>query len=151
MSEINHKVLFVCIHNSARSQMAEAFLNKYGNGQFVAESAGIEPGKLNPIVVKVMQEEGIDLSNKKTQAVFDLFKDGKRYNAVVTVCDAVSAERCPIFPGLVKRLAWSFEDPSSFKGSKDEILNHTRIVRDEIKNTILGFIEEASEVKYWMK
>jgi len=151
MSDIEHKVLFVCIHNSARSQMAEAFLNKHGKDLYKAESAGIEPGKLNPIVVKVMQEEGIDLSNKKTQAVFDLFRDGKRYNAVVTVCDAVSAERCPIFPGLVKRLAWSFEDPSSFKGSEDEILNHTRIVRDEIKNAILGFIEEASEVKYWMK
>jgi arsenate reductase len=149
MSEINHRVLFVCIHNSARSQMAEAFLNKYGKGQFEAESAGIEPGKLNPHVVKVMQEEGIDLSNKKTQAVFDLFRQGRRYNAVVTVCDAANAERCPIFPGLVKRLAWSFEDPSSFKGSEEEILDHTRLVRNEIKNTILGFIKEASEVRYW--
>jgi arsenate reductase len=150
MTEISHKVLFVCIHNSARSQMAEAFLNKYGKDQFEAESAGIEPGKLNPIVVKVMQEEGIDLSNKKTQAVFDLFKTGRRYNAVITVCDAASAERCPIFPGTVKRLAWSFEDPSSFKGSEEETLNHTRIVRDEIKKTILEFIEEASGVKYWL-
>ena len=75
MSEITHKVLFVCIHNSARSQMAEAFLNKYGEGQFEAESAGIEPGKMNPIVVRVMQEEGIDLSKKATQGVFDLVQN----------------------------------------------------------------------------
>lgn len=102
MSDIKHKVLFVCIHNSARSQMAEAFLNKHGPRQFETESAGIEPGKLNPNVVKVMQEVGIDLSRKGTQGVFDLFRQGKFYNAVITVCDAASAERCPIFPGVVK-------------------------------------------------
>lgn len=151
MSEITHKVLFVCIHNSARSQMAEAFLNKYGEVRFEAESAGIEPGKMNPMVVQVMQEEGIDLRNKGTQGVFDLFRTGRRYNAVITVCDAASAERCPIFPGLVKRLAWSFEDPSSFEGSEEEKLNHTRLVRDKIKETILEFIEDAKEVKFWLK
>src|SRR5450631_878670 len=132
MTGIKYKILFVCIHNSARSQMAEAFLNKFGKDQFEAESAGIEPGKLNPNVVKVMQEVGIDLIGKKTQGVFDLYKKGIVYDAVVTVCDAASAERCPVFPGSVKRLAWSFEDPSSFKGSEEETLNHTRIVRDEI-------------------
>ena len=150
MSEIAHKVLFVCIHNSARSQMAEAFLNKYGDGQFEAESAGIEPGKMNPMVVGVMKEEGIDLSNKGTQGVFDLFRAGRRYNAVITVCDAASAERCPIFPGIVKRLAWSFEDPSSFNGSEEEKINHTRKIREEIKKTILEFIQEAKEVKFWL-
>ena len=150
MSEITHKVLFVCIHNSARSQMAEAFLNKYGDGQFEAESAGIEPGKMNSMAVRVMKEEGIDLSNKGTQGVFDLFRVGRRYNAVITVCDAASAERCPIFPGTVKRLAWSFEDPSSFKGSEEEKLNHTRMIREEIKKTILEFIQEAKGVKFWL-
>ena len=150
MSEITHKVLFVCIHNSARSQMAKAFLNKYGEGQFEAESAGIEPGNMNPMVVRVMKEEGIDLSNKGTQCVFDLFRAGRRYNAVITVCDAASAERCPIFPGTVKRLAWSFEDPSSFKGSEEEKLNHTRMIREEIKKTILEFIQEAKGVKFWL-
>ncbi len=88
MPEIIHNVLFVCIHNSARSQMAEAFLTKHGNGHYRAESAGIEPGVLNPNVVKVMQEVGIDLSQKGTQGVFDLFRKGKLYNVVVTVCDA---------------------------------------------------------------
>lgn len=111
---------------------------------------GLNRGKMNPMVVGVMKEEGIDLSNKGTQGVFDLFRAGRRYNAVITVCDAASAERCPIFPGIVKRLAWSFEDPSSFNGSEDEKINHTRKIREEIKKTILEFIQEAKEVKFWL-
>jgi|SRR5664279_3251148 len=150
MSDSYHKVLFVCIHNSARSQMAEAFLNKYGEGKYMAESAGLEPGKLNQNVVKVMQEVGIDLSNKGTQSVFELFRKGAMYNAVVTVCDEASAEQCPIFPGKVKRIAWSFEDPSTFKGTEEEVLQHTREVRDVIKLTIEGFIEESSIARYWI-
>lgn len=150
MSNIENKVLFVCIHNSARSQMAEAFLNKYGEGRYIAESAGLEPGKMNPNVVKVMQEVGIDLSQKGTQGVFDLFQKGKIYNAVITVCDGANAERCPIFPGRVKRVAWSFEDPSSLKGTPEEILEHTRKVRDEIERTVQEFIKESSVVSYWI-
>jgi arsenate reductase (thioredoxin) len=150
MSELRHKILFVCIHNSARSQMAEAFLNKYGKDQYLAESAGIEPGKMNPNVVKVMQEVGIDLSKKKTQGVFDLLKQGKSYNAVITVCDAASAEKCPVFTGKGKRLAWSFEDPSAFKGTEQEILENTRRVRNEIKKAVQDFIKESSTISYWM-
>jgi arsenate reductase len=150
MPDIKYKVLFVCIHNSARSQMAAAFLHEHGAGRFEAESAGIEPGKLNPNVVKVMQEVGIDLSQKRTKAVFDLVRQGKSYNAVITVCDAASAERCPVFPGMVKRVAWSFEDPSAFKGSPEEILQHTREVRDEIEKAVLRFISAASVVTYWI-
>jgi arsenate reductase (thioredoxin) len=150
MSNIEHKVLFVCIHNSARSQMAEAFLNKYGKGQFVAESAGLEPGKMNPNVVKVMQEVGIDLSRKGTQGVFDLFKNGTQYDAVITVCDGASAESCPVFPGKGKKIAWSFEDPSSMKGTQEEILSHTRKVRDQIEESIKGFVKEAGVLSYWI-
>jgi arsenate reductase (thioredoxin) len=145
-----HKILFVCIHNSARSQMAEAFLKKYGNDVFEAESAGLEPGTLNPSVVTVMQEVGIDLTGKPTQAVYDLFKQGRLYNAVITVCDKEAAERCPIFPGMVKRIAWSFKDPSAFTGGKEEILQHTREVRDEIEQQIKAFVREASSVSYWI-
>jgi arsenate reductase (thioredoxin) len=105
---------------------------------------------MNPVVVQVMLEEGIDLSQKNTKGVFDLFKQGKAYDAVITVCDAASAERCPVFPGKVKRLAWSFKDPSSFKGSPEEVLNKTREIRDEIKNTILDFIKEAGSLNYWI-
>ncbi len=149
-SPIEHKVLFVCIHNSARSQMAEAFLNKYGAGNLIAESAGLEPGKMNQNVVKVMQELGIDLSQKTTQGVFDLLKHGRSFDAVITVCDGASAEKCPIFPGSGKRISWSFEDPSSFTGTPQEILQHTRIVRDEIEKSVKGFIDEAGAQSYWI-
>jgi arsenate reductase (thioredoxin) len=145
-----HKILFVCIHNSARSQMAEAFLKKYGGDAFDAESAGLEPWTLNPTVVKVMQEIGIDLSGKPTRAVFDLLQKGRLYNAVITVCDREAAERCPIFPGSVKRIAWSFKDPSAFTGSPDDILRQTRLVRDEIEQQIKTFIQEAGTVHYWI-
>jgi arsenate reductase (thioredoxin) len=145
-----HKILFVCIHNSARSQMAEAFLKRHGCDVFEAESAGLEPGNLNPNVVTVMQEVGIDLTGKRTQAVFDLFQQQKKYHAVITVCDKEAAERCPIFPGNVKRIPWSFKDPSAFTGTKDEILQHTREVRDEIEQQIKTFVREASQVSYWI-
>ena len=148
---IQHKVLFVCIHNSARSQMAEAFINQYGEGVLIAESAGFEPGKLNPNVVKLMNEIGLDISHKETQSVFDLFKKGMIYQAVITVCDAAAAEGCPIFPGMVKRLGWSFTDPSSFLGTEEEILAQTRKVRDEIKKQVIEFIEEAKHYHYWAK
>jgi arsenate reductase len=150
MPETKHKILFVCIHNSARSQMAEAFLAKYGGDLFTAESAGIEPGSMNPNVVTVMQETGIDLSGKTTQGVFDLFRKGMRYDAVVTVCDKEAAERCPVFPGNVKRIQWSFKDPSAFKGNPDEVLQQTRDVRDEIEAEVKDFVREASPVSYWI-
>ncbi|HXB28312.1 MAG TPA: arsenate reductase ArsC [Puia sp.] len=150
MSALRRKVLFVCIHNSARSQMAEAFLNKYGKGQYEAESAGIEPGKMNPNVVKVMQEVGIDLSKKETRGVFDLLKQGKSYNAVITVCDAASADKCPVFPGKGKKLAWSFEDPSAFKGSEKEVLENTRRIRDEIDKAVQDFIKESGKTSFWV-
>jgi arsenate reductase len=137
---MKHKVLFVCIHNSARSQMAEAFLNQLGGDQFEAESAGLEPGKLNSNVVKVMQEIGIDISQNPTKSVFDMLKEGRQYDAVVTVCDAASAEACPVFPGKSKRLGWSFTDPSQFKGTQEEILVQTRGVRHEIEAQVAEFI-----------
>jgi arsenate reductase len=138
------RVLFVCIHNSARSQMAEAFLRKYGGDRYEAESAGLEKGTMNPNVIKVMQENGIDLSQKGTRSVFDLYRKGASYDVVITVCDGASAEKCPVFAGGGKRIAWSFEDPSSFKGSREEVLQKTREVRDEIEKTVLRFLEDAS-------
>jgi arsenate reductase len=136
------KVLFVCIHNSARSQMAEAFMNKHGKGKFVAESAGLEPGKLNPDVVKVMREIGIDISGNKTKDVYEFSKEGREYDYVITVCDEASGERCPYFPGGGKRLNWSFEDPSSLKGYEDEKLNKIRNIRDEIESKVKKLIEK---------
>jgi arsenate reductase len=135
------KVLFLCVHNSTRSQMAEAYLNKFGEGQFEAESAGFEPGKLNPIAVDVMKEEGIDISGNKVDSVYEFFKQRRFYGYVITVCDTANNQKCPIFPGIPERIHWNIEDPSSFKGSYEKRLKKTRIVRDEIKKRVKGFIE----------
>lgn len=134
------KVLFVCIHNSARSQMAEAFLNKLGSEKFEAESAGLEKGTLNPIVVEAMLEIGIDISKNEAKEVADFLKQGKIYDYIITVCDETIAERCPVFPGMANQLHWSFTDPSQFKGNSDEKLQQVCIVRDEIKKKIEQFI-----------
>jgi arsenate reductase (thioredoxin) len=133
------KVLFVCIHNSARSQMAEAWLNHLCGDQFEAHSAGLEPGILNPLVVAVMGEVGIDISRNKTKSVFDFVKAGKMFSYVITVCDESSAERCPVFPGVTHRLHWSFLDPSALTGTEDEQISVVRKIRDDIKNTILDW------------
>lgn len=141
---VRDKVLFVCIHNSARSQMAEAYLNRLAGEQFEAESAGIEPGTLNPLVVEVMREDGIDISNNTTKDVFAFLKAGKRYSYVVTVCDETAAERCPVFPGPGKRLHWSFPDPSALVGSREEKLARTRVIRDQIKHRVEAFMKGSN-------
>lgn len=134
------RVLFVCIHNSARSQMAEAFLNLHGADRFAAESAGIEPGKLNPIVVEVMKEKGIDISANRTKSVDEFLERQDIFDFVITVCDETSAERCPTFPGQGKRLHWGFRDPSALQGSTDEKLAETRMIRDEIEMKIKDWL-----------
>jgi arsenate reductase (thioredoxin) len=137
------KVLFICVHNSARSQMAEAWLNQICGDLFEAQSAGLEPGKLNPLAVEVMSEAGIDISKKKTQAVFDVFKSGQLFGYVITVCDETSAKKCPIFPGPTKRLHWSFADPSTVTGTDDEKLAQVREIRDEILKKIEDWCVEV--------
>lgn len=134
-------ILFVCIHNSARSQMAEAFVNHFGKEKFAAKSAGIEGGKLNPVVVKAMLESGIDISENQTKTVDDILATKEQFDFVVTVCDEASAERCPVFPGGGKKLHWGFPDPSAFQGSEEEKLAGTRIVRDAIKEKVLEFLQ----------
>jgi len=136
------KVLFICVHNSARSQMAAALLNKRCGDFFEAESAGLEPGKLNPLAVEVLGEVGIDISKNKTQAVFDVFKSGQLFAYVITVCDESEAEACPIFPGVTSRLHWSFSDPSKFTGTPEDKVKQTRGVRDQIDNQIRRFCVE---------
>lgn len=136
------KVLFVCVHNSARSQMAEELLRKPAGERFEVESAGIEQGNLNPVVVEVLKEKGIDISGKKTQAAFDLIKQGKLYSYVITVCDETSAERCPTFPGSAKRLHWGFPDPSKFEGTWEQKVKKTREIRDQIQQKIEEWLRE---------
>lgn len=130
------KVLFVCVHNSARSQMAEALLNRMAGNRFEAESAGLEPGTLNPLAVEVMKEVGIDISKNKTKSVMDFYKQGKSYDYVITVCGGADSERCPIFPGNGVKLHWPFDDPAALTGSREERLAGTRAVRDAIKQKI---------------
>ena len=133
-------VLCLCVHNSARSQMAEAYLRLLGGDLLEVESAGLEPGQLNPYVVRALKEEGIDIAGKTTQDVFVLFKSGRTYRYVITVCSKEAAERCPIFPGRVERLHWPFPDPSAFRGSDDEIMAQVRDVRDAIREKVRDFV-----------
>ncbi len=143
---MKQKVLFICVHNSARSQMAEAFLNLACPDYFEAHSAGLEPGTLNPLAVEAMAEIRIDISKKKTQAVFDVFKSGELFPYVITVCDESSAEKCPIFPGVTKRLHWSFPDPAALTGSHKERLEGTGKIRDQIRARIEAWCEEMCAV-----
>ncbi|MER3447450.1 MAG: arsenate reductase ArsC [Candidatus Dadabacteria bacterium] len=122
------KVLFICVHNSARSLMAEALLNQMCGDEFEAQSAGLTPGRLREI--------GIDISRKETRSVFDVWKSGQVFAYVITVCDEASAEQCPVFPGVTTRLHWRFPDPSTFEGTWEERLERTRRVRDMIRAKI---------------
>lgn len=144
MSDRKIKVLFICVHNSARSQIAEALLNQVAGDKYEASSAGLEPGELYPLAVEVLKEIGVDISGKETRDVFSVFKSGELYSYVVTVCDESSAEKCPIFPGSTKRLHWGFPDPSNLKGTHEEKLEKTREVREMIKNKISEFVDSQN-------
>ncbi len=142
------KVLFVCVHNSGRSQMAEAWLNHLCSERFLAESAGITPARaVNPQVVKVMQESDIDISGKIPRSVFDVYKSGEMFSYIITVCDQASAEQCPVFLGLIKQLHWSFPDPLNITGTEDEILEGVRRIRDSIRDKIISWCSEVTEAE----
>lgn len=137
------KVLFICVHNSARSQLAEELLRKYGGDRFSVESAGLTPGSINPDVIEVLKtDENIDISGKKTKSAMQLFKEGKHYHYVITVCNRAEEEGCPIFPGLTKRLSWPFPDPSQLKGPKAERLDKVRSVKTAILNKVRQLIKD---------
>ncbi|MGI8890803.1 MAG: arsenate reductase ArsC [Chthoniobacterales bacterium] len=123
--------------------MAEAWLNEICGEHFEAQSAGLEPGTLNPLVVESMREVGIDISAKGTQAVFDVWKNGPVFAYVITVCDETSAEKCPIFPGPARRLHWGFSDPSVLTGTHEEKLAAVRRIRDEIRAKIEAWCDEV--------
>ncbi|MCI5217874.1 MAG: arsenate reductase ArsC [Candidatus Electrothrix sp. LOE2] len=135
-------VLFVCIHNSARSQMAEAFLREMGGECFSVESAGLEAGSLNPLVVATMREIGIDISRQKTDLVDDLINQGRQFDYVITVCDAANGQRCPVFPGQAERLHWSFDDPAALSGCNEEKREKIRRIREQIRQKISFFLQE---------
>jgi arsenate reductase len=126
--------------------MAEEYLRKFAAERFEVESAGLEPGTINPLVVELLKEEGIDIAGKKTNSVFDFYRQGRRYHYVITVCSREAEERCPVFPGLgsIQRLHWPFEDPSQATGTREEKLRKVREIRDQIKQKILQFVQEQS-------
>ena len=141
------RVLFICQHNSGRSQIAEAYLREIYGDHFEIESAGLEPAEaLNPLVVKVMDEVGIDLSKKKPQSVFDLFKQGRVYAHVITVCHD-SETKCPLFPGITKRWHWPFDDPAAVEGNEAEKLNAVRKIRNSINAWLLNPPEDTIDFK----
>jgi arsenate reductase len=127
------KVLFLCTHNSARSQIAEGLVNALYGDKYEAYSAGIQPSQVNPYAIKVMKEIGIDISKQRSKSVEEF--RGEKFDLVATVCDQAK-EACPFFPGGKKFLHKGFKDPSQFKGTEEEILAEVRRVRDEIKDWI---------------
>src|SRR5215211_3385046 len=127
------RVLFLCTHNSARSQMAEGLLRDLAGDQFEVMSAGTEATHVRPLAVRAMEEIGIDISGQESKTL-DRYLD-QPFDYVITVCDDAN-EACPFFPGAQSRLHWSFEDPSRAEGSDEERLEVFRRVRDEIKDRV---------------
>jgi arsenate reductase len=138
------RVLAICIHNSARSQMTEEFIRHAAGDRLDVMSAGIEPGTINPVVAELLKEDGIDISQKQTRSVYDLHKAGEKFDYVIAVCDKEAAERCPIFPAEKERLHWPFPDPSKAEGSMEEKLAYVRPIRDQIKEKAEAFVREVT-------
>lgn len=135
------RVLFVCVANSFRSQVAEAILNNKYRDSFEAESAGFKIKEINPLAIKVMKEYGIDISNNSVDRLMDFYNEGRNYQYVITVCNRGEEEDCPIFPGLVTRLSWSdFGDPDNFTGTEEEKTNKANKLRDDIEKRIDEFV-----------
>jgi MIP family channel proteins len=138
--KMKKNVLFVCVHNSARSQMAEAYLKKAGAKKFEVFSAGLEPGNLNAVVVEAMKQDGIDISNNRTKSVNEFLDAGVEFDYVITVCDESSAEQCPVFLGKGERLHWGFEDPSALEGTFDEKIIRVKEIRNQIRSRINNWL-----------
>ena len=135
------RVLFICIHNSGRSQMAETFLKAMDEERFEVESAGLDPKPINPHVVKVMEEIGYDLSGNTSDSIMRFFKEGRLYDYIITVCDESIEKDCPIFPGIARRLYWPFPDPQKATGTEDEKLEIIRSTRDQIRAHIESWVQ----------
>jgi arsenate reductase (thioredoxin) len=134
------RVLFLCTHNSARSQMAEGFLRTMAGDRFDVNSAGTERRPIHPLAIKVMAERGIDISGHTSKLLMGMMREPWDY--VITVCDDAN-ERCPLFPGTVKRLHWSLPDPSRATGTEEERLAVFRQVRDTIHARLEELLEAA--------
>ena len=136
-----NKILFLCTGNSARSQMAEAFVRHYASDRFEAHSAGLEPKGLNPLTVKVMQEIGLDISAQTSKGI-ETYLGKTLFQYLITVCDDAE-KNCPtVWPGISTKLHWSFEDPANFVGSEEEQLVKFREVRDQIQERVTNWLQE---------
>jgi len=137
------KVLFVCVHNTARSRMAEALLRHDGGREFEVASAGYEARDVNPLVVEAMAIINVPLASTGPQpTVFDLFKAGRYFHYVISVCDEEQGERCPLFPGVVQRITWSFPAVSTFDGTPAERLAQVIQLRDAIRERVTLWLRE---------
>jgi arsenate reductase (thioredoxin) len=134
------RVLFVCTHNSARSQMAEAVLRARGGDRFAAFSAGTEPGRVHPLTLRVLHEAGIDASGLRSKSVAEFA--GEAFDLVVTVCDQ-AREACPVFPGAARMAHWGYDDPSQATGSGDERLGAFREVLRRIEERVDAYVSET--------
>jgi arsenate reductase len=138
------KILFLCTGNSTRSQMAEAFIRKFGRGQFEPFSAGLEPKGLNPLTVKVMEEIGINMSGYRSKEI-DEYLGKEHFQYLVTVCHDAE-QNCPrVWPGVNQRLHWSFEDPAVVQGNDQEKLEKFRQIRDQIQERITSWLKETGQ------
>jgi len=136
-------VLFLCTGNSCRSQIAEAWLRRLGGDRFTVYSAGLEPHGVNPFTIKVMEESGFDIREHRSKHLEEYI--GKvNFNYLITVCGNAD-ERCPVFPGMGRRLHWPFEDPAAFKGSEEEKITLFRTVRDQIKRKIQTWLDDVEK------
>ena len=136
------RVLFLCTQNSARSQMAEAFLRAYAGDHFEVFSAGLEPTQINPLSIKVMNEKGISMEGQYSKPL-STFLGKLHFSYLITVCDRAEA-RCPIFPGMGTRLAWPFEDPTEIQENEQKQLEKFRQIRDAIEVKIKSWLAELS-------
>jgi arsenate reductase len=137
------KVLFLCTGNTARSQMAEAFLREHGGGQFEVHSAGLEPNHINPYVRRVMNEVGFDLAGQRSKDVME-YMGKMHFGYLITVCTDAE-ERCPqVFPGISQRLHWPFEDPAAFVGSEDDTVEKFRETRDQIEQRVKDWLAQQA-------
>lgn len=131
------RVLFLCTGNSCRSQMAEGFLRHLAGDKFEAFSAGVKPARVNPLAVRVMAEEGIDISGQRPKPAADLIS--QKFDYVITVCDNAK-QACPVFPGRHEKIHWNLQDPAEAEGTDEEKLEVFRKSRGEIRGKVTGFI-----------
>jgi arsenate reductase (thioredoxin) len=136
---MRERVLFLCTHNSARSQMAEAWLRALAGERYEPASAGTEATRVHPLAVRAMAEVGVDITAQTSKTLEQFL--GNRWDWVITVCDAAN-EACPVFPGAAHRLHWSFDDPSRATGTEEAQLAVFRRIRDEIRQKLSGWLTD---------